>query len=101
MSDTAQAIRLLYGHSIAKELLHMKTSSLPNDEGNSDTETDDPEAWSAESHFTNANYQGKRMVLLLFINRAWKHLDESFMFNSQSRPLGGVVSHQEISRGSI
>lgn len=32
-------------------------------------DTDDPEAWSAEVYFTNANYQGKKTAFLLFINR--------------------------------
>jgi DNA mismatch repair protein MLH1 len=32
-------------------------------------EVDDPEAWRAEAHITNANYQAKKMIFLLFINR--------------------------------
>ncbi|KAI8986896.1 DNA mismatch repair protein MutL [Trametes punicea] len=60
-STTVQAIRLLYGQTLAKELLHVSSSS---DEG----EDIEDEAWSAEAHFTNANYQAKRMTLLLFIN---------------------------------
>jgi DNA mismatch repair protein MLH1 len=63
-SDTSLAIRQLYGHSIAKELLHVTTSN-----SNDSAEADDPEAWSAEAHFTNANYQGKKTAFLLFINR--------------------------------
>lgn len=31
--------------------------------------TGDPESWTAETYFTNANYQAKKMVFLLFINR--------------------------------
>jgi DNA mismatch repair protein MLH1 len=34
-----------------------------------DSEADDPEAWKAEAHITNANYQAKKMIFLLFINR--------------------------------
>ena len=30
---------------------------------------DQPESWSAEAYFTNANYQAKKIVFLLFINR--------------------------------
>lgn len=30
---------------------------------------DKPESWSSEAYFTNANYQAKRFVFLLFINR--------------------------------
>ncbi|EPQ53579.1 DNA mismatch repair protein MutL [Gloeophyllum trabeum ATCC 11539] len=54
-STTQQAIRLLYGHSVAKELIHV-------------SEQDDPEAWSAEAYVTSASYQAKKIVLLLFIN---------------------------------
>ena len=31
----------------------------------------DSESWNAELYFTNANYQAKKMVFLLFINRTW------------------------------
>ena len=72
-SDTSLAIRQLYGHSIAKELLHATTSSKPNGSTEADDE-DDPEAWSAEAYFTNANYQGKKTAFLLFINRSSFHL---------------------------
>jgi DNA mismatch repair protein MLH1 len=67
-SDTSQAIRQLYGHSIAKELLHVTVSSVSDDSTDMD-DSEDPEAWSAEAHFTNVNYQGKKTALLLFINR--------------------------------
>ncbi|KZT70490.1 DNA mismatch repair protein MutL [Daedalea quercina L-15889] len=67
-STTAQAIRLLYGQSIAKELLHMTASSHSpeNDEGGE--EIPEKSSWDAEAHFTNANYQAKKLVFLLFIN---------------------------------
>lgn len=72
-SDTPLAIRLLYGHSIAKDLLHLELASARIEHGDSsmdeDGSTDDPEAWTAEAHFTNANYQAKKTVFLLFINR--------------------------------
>lgn len=67
-SDTSLAIRHLYGHSIAKELLHVTTSSKSNG-STEEGDVDDPEAWSAEAYFTNANYQGKKTAFLLFINR--------------------------------
>ncbi|KAG1885385.1 histidine kinase-like ATPase [Suillus subluteus] len=66
-SDTSQAIRHLYGHSIAKELLHVTASSVSDDSTDMD-DSEDPEAWSAEAYCTNANYQGKKTALLLFIN---------------------------------
>jgi DNA mismatch repair protein MLH1 len=70
-SDTPTTIRLLYGHSIAKELIHHQLSSRRqrNDDEMDQDEDEDPESWTAESYFTNANYQAKKMVFLLFINR--------------------------------
>ncbi|KAI0076514.1 DNA mismatch repair protein MutL [Panus rudis PR-1116 ss-1] len=67
-SDTKQAIRLIYGQTIGKDLLHAKVSS--EDESGEDTVMDDEEdgSWSAEAYFTSANYQSKKMVFLLFIN---------------------------------
>lgn len=38
-----------------------------------DEDMDDSTSWMAEAHFTNANYQAKKMVFLLFINRAGAH----------------------------
>lgn len=35
-----------------------------------DEDMDDSTSWKADAHFTNANYQAKKMVFLLFINRA-------------------------------
>ncbi|RPD65607.1 DNA binding protein [Lentinus tigrinus ALCF2SS1-7] len=81
-STTVQAIRLLYGQTLAKELLHVtisstdkkgaNTSNLPDQQADDEDEDDDmgedSEAWSAEAHFTNASYQAKKMTLLLFIN---------------------------------
>lgn len=63
VSDVHQAIRSLYGHAIAKELLHVDVTSEQFNDG-----IDDPEKWSAEVYCTNANYQAKKMVFLLFIN---------------------------------
>lgn len=78
-SNTSQTIRLLYGQTIAKELLHVTVSSSGKTTGTSETavsttddedeDAEDAEAWSAEAHFTNASFQSKKMVLLLFINR--------------------------------
>lgn len=71
-SETSLTIRLLYGHSLAKELVRVKTSSedatAEKDVGMEDNEADDPEAWKAEAYITNANYQAKKMIFLLFIN---------------------------------
>lgn len=71
-STTEQAIRLLYGQTIAKDLLHTTVSSQSADTTSDDEEDADgvpqSSSWSAEAHFTNAHYQAKKMVLLLFIN---------------------------------
>ncbi|KAI0826529.1 DNA mismatch repair protein MutL [Trametes gibbosa] len=71
-STTAQAIHLVYGQTLAKELLHVTVSDKPTgkDKPPADSEDDDQdeESWSAEAHFTNANYQAKKMTFLLFIN---------------------------------
>ncbi|KAI6001571.1 histidine kinase-like ATPase [Pisolithus orientalis] len=71
-SDILQAIRSLYGHAIAKELLRVDVTSEQSKDG-----IDDPERWSAEAYCTNANFQAKKMVFLLFINRAFTVLVES------------------------
>jgi DNA mismatch repair protein MLH1 len=72
-SETSQAIRLLYGHSIAKDLLHSTFSSKNKPQEDEDMEEEsgatERESWTAEAHFTNANYQSKKMIFLLFINR--------------------------------
>ncbi|EPS97454.1 hypothetical protein FOMPIDRAFT_1166598 [Fomitopsis schrenkii] len=67
-STTPQAIRLLYGQSVAKELLQMTVSSRVSSDDEEDDEVPDKSSWDAEAHFTNANYQSKKLVLLLFIN---------------------------------
>ncbi|KAF9457554.1 DNA mismatch repair protein MutL [Collybia nuda] len=72
-SAVTHTIRLLYGHSISKELIHIETSSSAHqtrkiDDMDEDDPIDDPEAWTAEAHVTNANYQAKKTVFLLFIN---------------------------------
>ncbi|KAH9852552.1 DNA binding protein [Lenzites betulinus] len=75
-STTAQAIQLVYGQTLAKELLHVTVSNKAAGKGkapavsaaDSDDDDKDEESWSAEAHFTNANYQAKKMLFLLFIN---------------------------------
>ncbi|KAI1798126.1 DNA binding protein [Ganoderma leucocontextum] len=75
-STTVQVIRLLYGQTLAKELLTVsvspsekrKTRASSPMQVSDDEDGEDAEAWNAEAHFTNANYQTKKMVFLLFIN---------------------------------
>lgn len=73
-----QAIRLLYGHSLATQLIETNISSdkpeNPDNEDSNDDEAMDVDLpsstnWSAELHFSNANYQAKKTTFLLFINR--------------------------------
>lgn len=59
-SSVKQAIRQLYGQTIANELLETKISSSQDDGAE--------ESWSAEIYFTSPTYQAKKMVFLLFIN---------------------------------
>nr|GAT48497.1 predicted protein [Mycena chlorophos] len=75
-ADKPQAIRMLYGNAISKDLLHASfgAKKVQEAEGVEDVEmadaedTNRPESWSAEARFTNPNYQSKKMVFLLFIN---------------------------------
>ena len=93
-STTHQAIRLLYGQTIAKDLVQLRVSSsekrrggkgkgkrkademdqdedeATEDDGDGDGERSDG-GWTAEVHFTNANYHAKKMTFLLFINRVF------------------------------
>ncbi|KAJ6463801.1 histidine kinase-like ATPase [Mycena vitilis] len=62
-SERSQAIRLLYGHSIAKDLLHATFGPSKNDEDMD--EEPDRESWTVDVQFTNA----KKIIFLLFINR--------------------------------
>lgn len=47
----------------------MTVSSRVSSDDEEDDEVPDKSSWDAEAHFTNANYQSKKLVLLLFINR--------------------------------
>ncbi|KAI0053206.1 DNA mismatch repair protein MutL [Auriscalpium vulgare] len=76
-STTQQAIRLLYGQNVAKDLLNVEVSSSKkgkrkrkssDDLDDEDLEDATSEQWKADAHFTNANYHSKKMVFLLFIN---------------------------------
>ena len=75
-SETKQAVRLLYGQGVAKDLLSVdisppRTKKRKRDADGSGPGTGEPDgrsSWSAQAHFTNANYHSKKMVFLLFIN---------------------------------
>jgi hypothetical protein len=85
-----QAIRLLYGHAIGKELLHIEVSSLPAD-GTSRGDVDDTEKWSAEAYCTSPNHQAKKTVFLLFINR------ESTLVWNECRVVRLLMMSQTVS----
>ncbi|KAF8189866.1 histidine kinase-like ATPase [Mycena galopus ATCC 62051] len=94
-SEIPQAIRLLYGHSIAKDLLHATFGSKKNDGEDEDMEDEESEArdsresWTAEAHFTNANYQSKKMIFLLFINH--RLVESSRMKRALEAVYSGVL----------
>ncbi|KAI0293990.1 hypothetical protein BC826DRAFT_1013643 [Russula brevipes] len=69
-STTKQMIRLLYGQGVAKDLLTAEVSAPKKRKRKRDTGEDhsDEDSWTAQAHFTNANYHSKKFVLLLFIN---------------------------------
>ncbi|KAJ8509480.1 hypothetical protein ONZ45_g8355 [Pleurotus djamor] len=76
-SSVRQNIQLLYGNSIAKELMHATISSVSfKPDASSDEDEDQLDdapqthapVWSAETFCSNANYQAKRTIFLLFIN---------------------------------
>ena len=73
-SEATHVIRLLYGQSVAKELLEAKV--LPKNQkrkrlsvNDVELEGNNKESWTADALFTNANYQAKKMTFILFINR--------------------------------
>ena len=71
-SSTSQAINLLYGTSIGKALLQVTCGPDPN----ATYTSKDAKSWKAEVVFTNASYQAKKFVFLLFINRKHSSLLE-------------------------
>lgn len=67
-----------------------------------DEDSEDAEAWNAEAHFTNANYQAKKMIFLLFINReSVVHSVSSPIITLHDRPIGGIVEDQEGDRSRV
>ncbi len=75
-STTKQAVRLLYGQGVAKDLLSVEISPPStkkrkrdaDDSGPGTGKSNEDGSWIAQAHFTNANYHSKKMVFLLFIN---------------------------------
>ena len=87
-STTKQAIRLLYGQGVAKDLLTAEASAPRRGKRKRDADDDQPKggtsngdsSWTAQAHFTNANYHSKKSVFLLFINS-----EEPFVHHSSRR----------------
>ncbi|KAN0111788.1 hypothetical protein V8E52_008168 [Russula decolorans] len=75
-STTKQAIRLLYGQGVAKDMLTAEVSAPKKGKRKRDADDDRPggsksdedDGWVAQAHFTSANYHSKKFILLLFIN---------------------------------
>ncbi|KAI9429682.1 histidine kinase-like ATPase, partial [Lactarius psammicola] len=75
-STTKQAVRLLYGQGVAKDLLSVEIYPPRTKKRKRDTDvseqgtgkSNEDASWLAQAHFTNANYHSKKMVFLLFIN---------------------------------
>ncbi|KAF7350452.1 DNA-mis-repair domain-containing protein [Mycena venus] len=89
-SEIPQAIRLLYGHSIAKDLLHASFGPKNNTDGDEEMEEEKAsDSWTAETHFTNANYQSKKMIFLLFINH--RLVESSRMKRALEAVYSGVL----------
>lgn len=69
-STTKHAIQLMYGQTIAKDLLEVTVSpSTGKDDMDVDDDDENDDSWKADVCFTSPNYQAKKMVFLLFINR--------------------------------
>ena len=79
-STAKQTIRLLYGQSIGRELLHVSfpdnKKSNTDDENGEEMDVDEEDLpkesetkWKGEAFFTSTNYHAKKTVFLLFINR--------------------------------
>ena len=103
-STTKQAIRLLYGQGVAKDLLAAEASAPRKGKRKRDADGDQPKGgasdgdngWTAQAHFTNANYHSKKSVFLLFINSEEPLVYRMFgRFNAFRRPSGGVFEDQK------
>ena len=66
-SSVSQAVNLLYGTSVGKSLLQVTCGPDPNAVHTSK----DTQSWKGEVVFTNASYQSKKFIFLLFINRTY------------------------------
>lgn len=77
-----QAIALLYGASLSKELVHVKL----DDQKAIDK---DSSIWSAEAFASNPNHQSKRFTFLLFINH--RLVDSSRIKRAMEAVYNGIL----------
>ena len=91
-SSTSQAINLLYGTSIGKALLQVTCGPDPN----ATYTSRDADSWKAEVVLTNASYQAKKSVFLLFINR--KHIPLFKSVGTEGSPKDRLVESTRIRR---
>lgn len=103
-STTKQTIRLLYGQGVAKDLLTAEAEAPRKGKRKRDADGDQPKggtssgdgSWTAQAHFTNANYHSKKFVFLLFINSEEFFIHcSSGRFKVSCRSSGGVLKDQK------
>jgi DNA mismatch repair protein MLH1 len=94
-STIPQAISLLYGGAVSKELMRVIVSpSNAGSTGKGKGKQAD-EAWSAEAYASSVNFQSKRFTFLLFINRESSGDKPAGRFSSAADRL---VDSQRIKR---
>jgi DNA mismatch repair protein MLH1 len=108
-STTKQAIRLLYGQAVAKDLLSTDISAPrkgkrkrdADDGGPEGSKSDEDGNWIAQAHFTDANYHTKKFVFLLFINS--ENCDRILLWrpNTICRSPRRVLTDQEGTGGLL
>jgi DNA mismatch repair protein MLH1 len=103
-SATKQAVRLLYGQGVAKDLLSVdisppkskKRKRNADDSGSGMGKSREDDSWIAQAHFTNANYHSKKMVFLLFINS--KRFPQSLCVLSSETFVDRLVESSRIKK---
>ena len=76
--------------------MNVKVSSDDPETENIAMDEDDSVSWIADAHITNANYQAKKMVFLLFINREISitlHTEAAY-FLGRHRQIGRISSDE-------
>ncbi|KIP05661.1 hypothetical protein PHLGIDRAFT_144085 [Phlebiopsis gigantea 11061_1 CR5-6] len=90
-SNTKQTIRLMYGPTIAKELIEVSVSpSSGEDSMDVDDDATAEGPWKAEVLCTGPNYEAKKMVFLLFINH--RLVESQRMKKALETIYSGIIS---------